>query len=61
MEEGVYKTKRMALRVTLSDAYGNLLTLLLLCIHVSIWRRNATMFVEKKKNYYTLIKIVLVQ
>lgn len=58
----MYERERRALHVTLSDAYGDILNLLLQCIKVSMWRRNATIFVKKKiKLQYSLIKIVLVQ
>lgn len=57
----MYKTERKNLHVTLSDAYGDILTLLLQCIKVSVWRRNATILVKKKQLKYFLIKIVPLQ
>lgn len=57
----MYKTERKALHVTLSDAYGDMLTLFLQCIKVSIWRRSATILVKKKQLKYFLIKIVPLQ
>lgn len=57
----MHKTERKTLHVTLSDVYEDLLTLLLQCIEVSIWRRNATILVKKTKLKYFLIKIVPLQ
>lgn len=57
----MYKTERKALHVTLSDTYGDMLTLFLQCIKVYIWRRNATILVKKKQLKYFLIKIFPLQ
>lgn len=57
----MYKTERKASYVTLSGAYEDILTLLLQCIKVSIWRRNDAVLAKKKELKYFLIKTVSLQ